>query len=285
MNRFCNILIILSLVLAISCKNNNQNATSKLDYTIVDENKDGKTPKVGDILELYYSYETEDGRVLFDSKNREGKYMKKLEAPAHTGGSIEDGLAMLHEGDSAIFKISAENFLQFSEKYSDLPNGVSGDDMIIIKVRLVDIMDSSDIELYMSNKFHNSEEQELEILDNYLRNTNVTVPPTQSGLYLIVDEEGEGDFIKKGDVVTLHYTLTLIDGSLVETTQALAPITYRVGIDRHIAGFEEAILMMKNGTKAKLIIPSRLAYGKNGKNDILPYSTLVYDVEIVNVRK
>lgn len=288
MRGFAVILIAVSLFCFVSCADKYgefQTAESGLQYRIVDNNRNtGKSPKIGDVLELNYSYETEDGRVLFDSHGGDRKYMKTLEAPAHTGGSVEDGLAMLHEGDSALFKISAENFLLFSEKYGHLPEGIKSLDPIIIKVRLVDIMDDNEIDRYMSSRYHKSETQESEILESFLKNTNVTVEPTPSGLYFLEKTPGEGKTIENGDIVTLNYTLTLVDGSLVETTLGRDPMTYRVGDGGYIAGWSEAILMMKKGMSATVIVPSELGYGAEGKGNILPYSTLVFDIEILNVQ-
>ncbi|MCF0206127.1 MAG: FKBP-type peptidyl-prolyl cis-trans isomerase, partial [Bacteroidales bacterium] len=54
--------------------------------------------------------------------------------------------------------------------------------------------------------------------------------------------------------------------------------------DRVIDGWEEGILLMKKGSVAQLIIPSNLAYGSEGKGDILPYSTLIFEIEIIDVQ-
>lgn len=260
-------------------------AESGLNYRIVDNNRNtGATPQIGDILELKYSYEVENGRELFNSENDGKRYLKKLEKPAHLGGSIEDGLAMMHEGDSALFKITAENFLLFSEKNGKLPEGVDALDQIIIKVRLVDIMDKEDMELYMASSYHSGEEKELEILENYIKNANVTVEPSSNGVYVIVNSEGSGDYITDGDLVTLNYTLTLVDGVLVETTLGNEPMTYVVGRDRMIQGWEESMCKLKKGASAQLIIPSSMAYGSAGKGNILPYSTLIFDIDIIDVQ-
>ena len=173
MKGFFKILLFLGAAVAIgSCSDKYGDfdvSESGLQYRIVEQNESAQMPQIGDVLELNYSYETEKGKVLFESSESGRKYMKTLEKPAHTGGSIEDGLAMMHEGDSAIFKITAENFLLFSEKYGRLPEGVEALDQIIIKVRLVDIMDQKDMEQYMSMRFHTGEDVEMEILENYIK--------------------------------------------------------------------------------------------------------------------
>ena len=261
-----------------------QTAECGLQYMIVEQNEAGQKPKIGDVLELNYSYETENGKLLFNSRESGRKYMKTLEKPSHTGGSIEDGLAMMHEGDSAIFKISAENFLLFSEKYGHLPEGVNSLDPIIIKVRLVDIMDEKEMDTYMKLRYHKSEEQEAEILDKYLKNMGIETERPTSGFYFIEKKPGSGSQIKDGNIITVDYTLTLVDGSLVETTLGNTPLTDKVGEESYIVGWEEAIKMMRNGSAATVIIPSALGYGAEGTDNILPYSTLIFDIEILNVK-
>ena len=166
-----------------------------------------------------------------------------------------------------------------------MPEGVEALDQIIIKVRLVNIMDQKDMEQYMSSRFHTGEDVEMEILENYIKNAKITAEPTESGLYYIEKNEGSGDIIKQGDEVVVNYTLTLADGSLVETTLGSEPMTYIVGREKFIAGWEEAIAKMKKGSVATIIIPSKIGYGAEGKGDIQPYSTLIFEIEIVDVRK
>ncbi|MBQ2077405.1 MAG: FKBP-type peptidyl-prolyl cis-trans isomerase [Bacteroidales bacterium] len=97
--------------------------------------------------------------------------------------------------------------------------------------------------------------------------------------------EGSGDYIEQGDEIVVNYTLTLADGSLVETTLGSEPMTYIVGREKFISGWEEAIAKMKKGSVATVIIPSKIGYGAEGKGDIQPYSTLIFEIEIVDVRK
>ena len=169
--------------------------------------------------------------------------------------------------------------------HGHLPEGVEALDAIIIKVRLVNIMDKNDMEQYMSSRFHTGEDVEMEILENYIKNANITVLPTESGLYFIEKNAGTGECIKQGDEVSVNYTLTLADGSLVETTLGAEPMTYIVGREKFIAGWEEAIAKMKKSSVATVIIPSKIGYGAEGKGTIQPYSTLIFEIEILDVRK
>ena len=111
----------------------------------------------------------------------------------------------------------------------------------------------------------------------------VEVNVTPSGLQYEVLEEGTGKQPSAGDNVTVHYTGKLIDGTVFDSSvDRGAPATF--GVTQVIPGWVEALQMMKEGAKWRLFIPSNLAYGPNGAGNIIgPYSTLIFDVELIKV--
>jgi FKBP-type peptidyl-prolyl cis-trans isomerase FklB len=109
------------------------------------------------------------------------------------------------------------------------------------------------------------------------------IKTTASGLQYQVIKEGNGKAPKLTDKVTTHYRGTLIDGKQFDSSYDRGqPATFPVnGV---IAGWTEALQLMKEGAKWKLFIPSDLAYGERGAgNDIPPHSTLVFDIELIKV--
>jgi FKBP-type peptidyl-prolyl cis-trans isomerase len=89
---------------------------------------------------------------------------------------------------------------------------------------------------------------------------------------------------KKTDVVRVHYHGTFIDGSVFDSSvDRKEPATFRV--DRVIAGWTEALQMMRPGDKFQLVIPSNLAYGEQGNRDIPPNAVLVFEVELLEIVK
>ncbi len=108
---------------------------------------------------------------------------------------------------------------------------------------------------------------------------------TESGLQYKVIEIGEGDSPGAADVATVHYRGTLIDGTQFDSSYDRGqPATFPVG--GVIAGWTEALQMMKPGAKWQRVIPAELAYGERGAGqDIGPNATLVFDVELISVEK
>jgi len=110
------------------------------------------------------------------------------------------------------------------------------------------------------------------------------VKTTASGLQYKVIKSGTGPSPKPTDTVKVHYTGTLIDGTVFDSSvQRGEPITFPVnGV---IPGWTEALQLMKVGDKWKLFIPAKLAYGEEGPGPIGPNSTLIFDVELLGVEK
>jgi len=115
-----------------------------------------------------------------------------------------------------------------------------------------------------------------------------TAKKTASGLYYVIDKEGTGDMAKPGQTVVAHYTGTLFDDgkkfdSSVDRGQ---PFEFPLGQHRVIAGWDEGFGLFKVGSKGKLIIPSKLAYGPRGAGGgaIPPNADLVFEVEMLGVK-
>ena len=105
----------------------------------------------------------------------------------------------------------------------------------------------------------------------------------ESGLQYEVLREGIGPNPKPTDKVTTHYHGTLIDGTVFDSSVDRGePATFPVnGV---IAGWVEALQLMKPGSKFRLYVPYNLAYGDQGAGNLIkPFSTLIFDVELLEI--
>lgn len=118
-------------------------------------------------------------------------------------------------------------------------------------------------------------------LDANRNNPNVVTLP--SGLQYEVIREGNGKKPKATDRVRCHYEGTLLDGTLFDSSiKRGEPAVF--GVNQVIKGWVEALQLMSEGAKWKLYIPSELAYGVQGAGDMIPpYSTLIFEVELIEV--
>lgn len=105
-----------------------------------------------------------------------------------------------------------------------------------------------------------------------------------SGLEYEELECGDGAEVARGDVITVHYTGTLDDGTEFDSSVGGEPATFALESGSLIEGWVEGIPGMKEGGRRKLTIPSELGYGEAGyPPDIPPDATLIFEVEIVSI--
>lgn len=109
---------------------------------------------------------------------------------------------------------------------------------------------------------------------------------TASGLRYKILESGNGKQATKGAMVSVHYKGQLLDGTVFDSSyKRKQPIDFAVGVGQVIKGWDEGIQLLKVGDKARLVIPSDLAYGSAGAGGVIPPNAiLIFDVELVNVK-
>ena len=137
------------------------------------------------------------------------------------------------------------------------------------------------IQSTMTNiKYGNSKEEgEKFLAENALREGVIT---TESGLQYEVLKMGKGKKPKATDNVKVHYHGTLINGTVFDSSvDRNEPITF--GLTQVIAGWTEALQLMPVGSKFKLYIPQQLGYGSQQAGSIPPYSTLIFEVELLGI--
>lgn len=130
---------------------------------------------------------------------------------------------------------------------------------------------------------------------HFLANTNsLTQEPKVDVNYIPMDEEleitdiveGQGEPVKEGDTVSVHYAGTLENGKEFDSSYTRnQPFEFQVGMGSVIKGWDLGLVGMKVGGKRKLIIPSELGYGEQGAgDDIPPNSTLIFEIELLNIK-
>lgn len=119
------------------------------------------------------------------------------------------------------------------------------------------------------------------LAENAEREGVITLP---SGLQYEVIRQGTGEIPTENDRVKVHYHGTLLDGTVFDSSvDRNDPATF--GVTQVIAGWTEALKLMPVGSKWKLYVPYDLAYGAQDRGTIKPFSTLVFDVELLEIEK
>ena len=125
----------------------------------------------------------------------------------------------------------------------------------------------------------NEEEEDIE---NYIKRHGLEMVSTGTGLRYQILKQNAGQRIEKGDKVALEYELHSIAGDLIYSSEKDGLKSFVVGNGEVESGLDEAMTYLHRGDLAKLIIPSHLAYGLHGDENLIPeYATLVYTIKVL----
>ena len=304
--------VVLSVVTLSSCHKSpypgydaNENGVYAKFYT---HDEKGVKPKEDDMVRVILSYKNNKDSILFDSKDTkftrsENKYIEFPLSKTTFKGSFEDALGMMSIGDSASFMIPADSVYLKTFKVKELPKYIQTGTMLTFEAKLLKVTAKADVEAEKKKKMEERaamlekrKGEDAANLAKYLADNKITAKPTASGLIYAEKTKGKGAHPTKGCTVKVNYTGRLLDGTVFDTSDKEAakkanlfdekrpyePIEFPLGMGQVIPGWDEGIMLMSPGSKGQLIIPATLAYGEQGGGPIPPYSSLVFDVELVS---
>ena len=143
-------------------------------------------------------------------------------------------------------------------------------------------------------------QEDTKIITDYLAKQQIKAETTPSGLFYVIDKPGQGAHPKQGSKVKVNYTGQLLDGKVFDTSveekakqhgihnpqRPYEPIAFQLGVGQVIAGWDEGISLLQKGSKARLFIPSTLAYGAQGAGGLIPANAvLIFEVELVDIEQ
>lgn len=253
------------------------------DLTLSSEPKpDGKDtvkPKTGDWISINMVYSTKIkgvDSVLYDSKVfLKGDPLVVQLPPSEFKGDVFENILTLSRGDSGTFHINADSLFLRTFRMQQRPSFIDSNGIVTFHVTLLSIDSPEDLK-----------KREEVNLQKYLSENKITVGPRASGIYFLESEPGTGLKVDTGCMVKINFRVLLIDGKqLYNSADRPEPIKFKYGKRFDTRGVDEGIGLMKSGGKAKIIVPSKMAFGEQGKGALVPpFSTLVYEVEIVDVQ-
>lgn len=259
---------------------------SGLKYKIHVVNKDQPVPAAGDILSMKMTYGTPDTLFFNSAEMPEENMMLAMQESTYPGDFYEM-MAMLHQGDSATFILAADSFFVQTAGYPKLPDFAKDLKELEFHVMLTKIQTEEEVMAEMEAERNKLRDEEGEKIAVYVQENNIDVVPTETGMYVVVTEQGNGPKPVAGDNVKVHYTGMLLDGTKFDSSvDRDQPFEFVLGQGRVIRGWDEGIAMLNVGSKARLIIPSEMGYGERGAGrDIPPFSPLIFDVELIDIIK
>ncbi len=179
---------------------------------------------------------------------------------------LDEGVKLMKEGGRA--RIIIPDSLAFGKSSA---TNIPANSSLIMDIVLVSVL--TDTKLVT----------EITKFNNYADSIGITSTVTPSGLYYVETTKGTGDSIKFGDNVSIYYTIYDLKGKQIQTNKGKDKYTFKAGSSNTISGVNEGVLLMRNGGKAKLYLPTYLAYGRKGiGTDIVPYQSIIFELEIAN---
>ncbi len=122
------------------------------------------------------------------------------------------------------------------------------------------------------------------LIASYCNRRHLNLNISKSGLWYKIYHLGKGDSTKAGKIANLNYNISLLDGKQCYSSDSLGPKSFLIGQGGVEKGLEIGILMMREGDKAKFILPPGLAYGLIGDEKKIPArSIIMYEVELIQL--
>ncbi|MEI7981759.1 MAG: FKBP-type peptidyl-prolyl cis-trans isomerase [Bacteroidota bacterium] len=253
------------------------------------ETVQGKGIKIdsGTWVKAHFKVSLIDGKQVFSSYDKgeplQFEYGKRFDTPG-----FEQGIGKMLKGGKATLIVPSKIAFGETGRGAMVPPYAS----IIYEVEIIDVQTKTDHDKQQAEekkksqlKLETSKKQEGDMMKKYLLEKKITAKPTASGLIYVEKVKGTGAKPAAGKKVKVHYTGTLLNGTKFDSSRDRnEPFEFTLGQGQVIPGWDEGIALMNVGGKATLIVPSSIGYKDRDMGTIPPYSTLVFDVELLDVK-
>jgi FKBP-type peptidyl-prolyl cis-trans isomerase len=257
-------------------------------YFIPIEKGKGAKPDTGDMCQVFLSVkELGNDQLLysnFEDRAIDVEYGNEFDTEG-----FREGLGMLRPGGKATLIVPSWIGVGSAGREVVAPHTT-----LIYEVKLQAIRSLEEVKKDRAQHKKDKEaekerlkEEEPSKIANYVKKNNISVEPTESGLYLIETVEGKGENPVDSNTVTIQYIHYDLDGNVLQSSyEDETPFTYVVGTGAVIKGWEEAVKLMRKGSKSWMLMPSSIGYGDYQRTkEVKPYSPLVFELELIEVKK
>lgn len=287
-----------------SCQKTKVTEKDGIEYTYIKEGSAKATN--GNFLLYNLQITNADDSVIYTTAEQPMPGYLQANDSLPTNNGMDEIFLHLRKGDSIAFESTAK--IIFGE---NVPPFLKPEDVVKVNLGAFEEMDEAGIQAYFEKAMAGEDSKkaeraiaqlaaEVSTIEAYAKEKGLTLQKTENGLYYVIEQEGTGDAVTPGTTMYVNYAGYLLDGTLFDTSfpdiakannafvegRDYAPLPVNVGMGQVIPGWDEGLLLLKNGAKAKFLIPSPLAYGEAGAGAMIPAnSPLVFDVEVTDVQK
>jgi len=293
--------IVLALAaLTFSACQKFQESEGGMLYKVVTDNGQEKI-KEGDFVSFGAVIKTDGDSTLLSTYDSGQPSFMAVQTPMFAG-DIMSAFLKLGSGDSAIFKLNIDSMEAHGMPRPEETKGTHivyelKINHVIPKGELTDSVFHSQIEKYIEAEQEKVKGAEADNIKKYIEKNKLNVQTTESGINYVIEKEGKGPLARVEDTVLVDYTGRFLHGKAFDTSieetakkenlfdqrRPYEAIRIPAGLGNVIPGWDEALTTFPEGTKALIILPSKLAYGEQGAMTIGPYTPLVFEIDIVDV--
>jgi FKBP-type peptidyl-prolyl cis-trans isomerase FkpA len=278
------LLLVTALVLASCGDGAFKKTKSGLLYKIV-PGKKGQKLKAGNYIKFNVKVYQKDS-LTYDSYGKIPAF--SMVDSVGRNYDISEVFPLMSDGDSAIIIQSADSIAKM--QMGQMPPGLKKGDKVKFMVRIVKTYtDLMTAQTDFNNEMSLQKEREFKTIEAFLKTKNINAVKTALGTYVETITPGTGALADSGKQVSVKYTGMNFDGkkfdSNVDTSFGhVDPYKIVIGQMGSIPGFEDGIKQVAKGGKAKIYIPSMLAYGMQGSPpSIKAYENLIFEIEVLDI--
>ena len=312
MKQFIYLSVICMLVLS-ACTNSFKKGDDGLEYKIISAGS-GKKIGYGNYMQIHIKqvYGGTKDTVMMDTRD----YMSRIQPldSQSTPSAYYKILSQLRKGDSLIIRLLTDS--AFKNAQAEMPPFMKKGKYLYTHVKMVNIFETKEqadsanqAEVIAAKpRIYKKQLEEIEkdlagkkaqldadskLIEDYLAKNNIKAQKTKWGTYVSIITEGTGDKISNANMAMVNYTGRTLDSGKVfdsNTDPAFKHVgAYPVNLGEWggvIMGWKDALLQLKNGSKAIIFIPSSLGYGAEGNGAMIkPNENLMFDIEVTEVGK
>jgi FKBP-type peptidyl-prolyl cis-trans isomerase FkpA len=284
------LLMLLAIVVVAACSKGGafKRTKSGLMYKIISSGT-GATAKRGEILKVNFTQTLTSGSkdsLLTSSYEGLPTYAQvDSVGPVYNPAEIFD---KLRKGDSAVIVMLADSL---QKNQGQLPPFVKKGDKFTLAIKVLDIFKSEeDVRKDQTAQMETKKKDEIQQIQQYLTKNNIQAEKSSKGVFVQIQEKGDGPKVDSGKAVHVMYKGTTFEGTVFDSNLDTSfghpdPYVFVVGQRGAIEGWDDGLRLLNKGGKARMYIPSMLAYGPNAPQGapFKAYENLIFDVEVIDV--
>ncbi len=287
-------LLCIIILMFLSCRNTHQTSNYTRDkegcyYKLLAIGDGNNYPLRESVLVIEAVMKTQSDSVFWDTKHDALNGMYISLGDLSEKDPCKKYFMKMVEGDSSSFLIKPT--ILFRDYFDTIvPDFCQKDSLLKLDVKLIQIISRAEYQALQKNAEGKEQEEdkeleELQLIDCYLLNKYKYVKADETGVYIINKTTTNLEPVSEGKKIKVSISGEFLDGKPIDNKAQALEFTYGMP-DQVVKGLNIIIGRLKKGETAKIILPSRLAFGELGSSNgsIPPYTPLVYNIKIIDIK-